>query len=44
MESILQAYLNKKADEYLKLIIAEFGNLSIKNDAGKIIAQAEELI
>jgi len=44
MESRLQEHLNIKADEYLKLIISEFGNLNIKNNAGEVIMQAEQLI
>jgi len=44
MENRLQEYLNKRADEYLKLIIEEFGNLSIKNEKGEIISNAEQLI
>lgn len=44
MESQLQQYLNQKADEYLRLIISEFGNLSIKNDFGEITARAEQII
>jgi len=44
MESKLQQYLNQKANEYLRLIISEFGNLGIKNNLGEITLQAEQLL